>query len=102
MQAPVGLHNDIAQRMLEVAWPDGTRQRLTHASLRAQCRCADCSSRRRRGSAEPAVSSQLTIINIRPVGAYAVQLVFSDGHQRGIFPWDFLRGLDGDMPLPPQ
>ena len=102
MQAPAGLHNDIAQRMLEVAWPDGSRQRLPHASLRAQCRCAECSSQRLRSGTDPAVSPQLTIIDIQPVGAYAVQLVFSDGHERGIFPWAFLRELDREMPLPPQ
>jgi DUF971 family protein len=97
MQAPTGLHNDIAQRTLEVAWPDGSRQRLTHASLRAQCRCADCSSQRLRGGTEPAVSPQIAIIDIRPVGAYAVQFVFGDGHERGIFPWEYLKGLDRDI-----
>jgi DUF971 family protein len=30
---------------------------------------------------------------MRPVGSYAVQLVFSDGHERGIFPWVYLREL---------
>jgi len=28
---------------------------------------------------------------VEPVGQYAVQLLFSDGHDRGIYPWSLLR-----------
>jgi DUF971 family protein len=35
----------------------------------------------------------LRITEIHPVGAYGVQLVFSDGHDRGIYPWTYLREL---------
>ena len=31
--------------------------------------------------------------DVRAVGNYALQLVFSDGHERGIFPWGYLREL---------
>jgi DUF971 family protein len=33
------------------------------------------------------------LADIQPVGAYGVQFVFSDGHDRGMFPWVFLREL---------
>ncbi len=35
----------------------------------------------------------LCVTDILPVGAYGVQFVFNDGHDRGIFPWVFLREL---------
>ena len=35
-------------------------------------------------------ASDLTITNIEPIGNYAVRLAFSDGHDRGIFPWAYL------------
>ena len=41
---------------------------------------------------------QVTITAIRPVGNYAVRLVFSDGHDSGLFTWETLYrfGCDGD------
>ncbi|MEN0000998.1 MAG: gamma-butyrobetaine hydroxylase-like domain-containing protein, partial [Pseudomonadota bacterium] len=36
----------------------------------------------------------VTISAMRPVGNYAVRIVFSDGHESGIFSWRYLRELD--------
>lgn len=40
----------------------------------------------------------VTITGIDPVGTYAVQLTFSDGHRTGIYTWDYLHKLatEGD------
>jgi len=38
----------------------------------------------------------VTIIRIEPVGNYAVKLVFSDGHDTGIFSWGYLRKLGAE------
>jgi DUF971 family protein len=97
MQIPESLHNNAVQGVLEIAWPDGSRQRLDNASLRAQCRCADCSSLRLRSGAELPLLPHTRIVAIRAVGAYAAQFVFSDGHERGIFPWPFLKALGREM-----
>ena len=35
----------------------------------------------------------VTIKSIKPVGSYAMQLVFSDGHDSGIYSWDYLYHL---------
>lgn len=35
----------------------------------------------------------VTITNVEPVGNYAVKLVFSDGHDTGLYTWIYLRGL---------
>jgi DUF971 family protein len=40
-----------------------------------------------------AASEELTIVDVKPVGTYAVNLFFSDGHDRGIYPWSMLRAL---------
>ncbi len=79
--------------VLELHWPDGLVQRLDHAFLRSQCKCSVCEAARRRSeSAAPA--PLVRIREIRPVGVYAVQFIFSDGHERGIFPWQLLRQLN--------
>lgn len=88
MAHPLSLRNHKPSATLHVAWDDGAQQALTHALLPGQCQCADCKTiRRNSGEALPVQD------DIRPVGEYSVQLVFSDGHDRGIYPWVFLRSL---------
>ena len=40
---------------------------------------------------------KVAITNIKPVGNYAVQLEFDDGHDTGIFSWDYLRQLGAEQ-----
>jgi DUF971 family protein len=81
----------LAPTALTVHWHDRA-QALPAALLRAHCRCAACVAAIRRGEA-PARDPALTLVDAIPVGHYAVQLRFSDGHERGIYPWDYLRTL---------
>jgi DUF971 family protein len=39
----------------------------------------------------------IEITHIEPVGSYAVQLVFSDGHDSGIYSWDYLYNIGVDQ-----
>ncbi|WKB54682.1 DUF971 domain-containing protein [Eleftheria terrae] len=82
----------LAQNRLEVSWSDGSVVSLTAAALRRSCRCGDCRALAARR--EPVqVAPALAVLDARPVGAYGVQLEFSDGHDRGIYPWPYLREL---------
>lgn len=94
MPYPQTLHSDTATGILEIVWDDAHRQRLDIALLRRQCPCADCKSLRRRAIDVAASCKPAGIAEIRPVGAYAAQVIFSDGHDRGIFPWAYLRSLE--------
>jgi DUF971 family protein len=72
-------------------WPD---RRLTVAAsrLRAACRCADC----RRARIDDEVNlpaAGIALADVRLVGDHALNIVFSDGHNRGIYPWSYLREL---------
>lgn len=80
-----------ASRMLGLAWGDFQAE-VPHQRLRTACRCAECESRRRR-AASPAVSTEVELLRIEPVGDVGLQLFFSDGHQRGIYPWAYLREI---------
>ena len=81
-----------ARRRLDVIWEDGTASHLSAATLRARSRSAD--SVRVEVDASPlALPDDLTIAEVLPIGGYAVNLVFSDGHRRGIYPWAYLRAL---------
>ena len=89
---PEQIVNRRADRVLEVRWDDGATQALTHLQLRQACKCSPCQAARLRGQL-PDAADDVRLHDIRQIGHYAVQLVFSDGHERGIYPWELLRSL---------
>ncbi|MGX5773716.1 gamma-butyrobetaine hydroxylase-like domain-containing protein [Methylorubrum zatmanii] len=80
------------RRHLDIIWDDGTASRLAAATLRAHSRSAEA-VRAGIDGLLPTLAQDIAIADVVPVGAYAVNLVFSDGHGRGIFPWPYLRAL---------
>jgi DUF971 family protein len=72
---------------LILAWDEGSTA-LPAQQLRARCRCADCLS-----GQVTAVGDGVMLSHAEAVGAYGLQLIFSDGHERGIYPWPFLYKL---------
>jgi DUF971 family protein len=88
---PRSLSNCIAAGAVDIEWDDGSVQKITHYDLRSRCRCAQCQSSRLAG--QSLAPAEARLVEIRPVGIYGVQLVFADGHERGIFPWTYLRSL---------
>lgn len=86
----VAISNHAQTGVLDIEWDNGRRTRFEHAALRAACRCADCvCDPAQREASFP----EVRIVEIRPVGAYGIQLIFSDGHDRGIYPWAYLLSL---------
>lgn len=88
--APETIENHALQGRLELSWADGSARSWTHAALRAACPCAECRARRRAGQAFES-DDVLRIAAIAPVGAYGLNLGFTDGHERGIYPFEMLR-----------
>ncbi|HKT99287.1 MAG TPA: DUF971 domain-containing protein [Paraburkholderia sp.] len=95
MNVPIEIHSESGA--LTLVWPGGLRQRLPLASLRRACPCAGCRRARLTMNTSEHLSDlpddtardDLTLTGMVPMG-YGVQLVFSDGHDRGIFPWAWL------------
>lgn len=94
---PSALTLDRARRTLDLVW-DGAPAALGHAALRASCRCSHCESGRRHGDA-PAAAPGLVLERIEVLGSSGLQLFFSDGHDRGIYPWPYLYELAYERPL---
>jgi len=88
---PLAIGNSQSEHRLRLSWPDGREQLLDHAELRRHCPCSQCRAFRLRGSA-PLVDDRVRVIELNAQG-YGLQLVFSDGHQRGIYPWQYLAQL---------
>ena len=90
---PEAIENHAAQGVLALRWPDGREARVTHARLRAACPCSGCRALRRAGE-HVAVDATVRLADIEPVGAYGLNLTFSDGHRRGIYPFEMLATFD--------
>ncbi|OYP35063.1 hypothetical protein CGZ80_13040 [Rhodopirellula sp. MGV] len=81
-----------------IQWSDGKTTRWTAAKLRAACPCATCREKKRGQSKSPAMlpvlsaaeAKPLTIDSMRPVGSYAYNIGFSDGHSSGLFQFSML------------
>lgn len=70
----------------------GIQRRIGAATLRRACRCATCTAARLSGGA-PAPASDIRLTMAAPIGGYALNLTFSDGHARGVFPFALLADL---------
>jgi DUF971 family protein len=79
-------------RTLELLW-DGEHAVLSHRVLRRSCRCSVCESTRRKLDKVLPVADDVALLKIEPVGSTALQLFFSDGHARGIYPWTYLKQM---------
>jgi DUF971 family protein len=88
-----------ASGVLAIEWQDGSFSALPHAWLRARCRCAACAQAARTAAAPTLAPVALT--DIRPISDQGVNLVFSDGHDRGIYPWTYLRALGDECAASP-
>ena len=83
--------------MLHVKLDTGAEFNLPAEGLRAACRCAHC-RRAQIDGVFPGEFPLVTIAAVAPIGHYAVNLEFSDGHARGIYPWSYLAELAERLP----
>lgn len=88
---PLAIGNSRSRQQLRLNWPDGREQVLTHADLRRQCPCSQCRAFRLQGMTVK-VDPRIRVVELNAQG-YGLQLVFSDGHERGIYPWSYLESL---------
>lgn len=79
---------------LVLTWEDGVPHTFRAPALRAACRCAWCTRARAEGRF-PEGFAGIAITSLSPIADYALNLHFSDGHERGIYPFSYLRALAG-------
>ena len=84
-------------RLLEVAFSDGRSFSLPYEFLRVFSPSAEV---RGHGPGQEVLQTgkrAVDIVSLDPVGSYAVQPTFSDGHATGIYSWDYLYSLGSDQ-----
>lgn len=95
---PTGVKADRNKRTVTISWNDGSDFEYSFAGLRAVCPCVECKGgHENMGGAmdlEKLQNSQnpnLNLEEIIPAGSYALQFVWSDGHNNGIYTWKYLQ-----------
>jgi len=96
----LGANLDLDQKELTVQWGDGHVSAYPLAYLRTHCPCAGCRHQREQAQSGGLLVLPTNVLNasdaiesIAPVGRYGLQPQWTDGHNTGIFTFDFLRGL---------
>ena len=82
---------------LSVGWDDGHLSHYRVQQLRKQCPCASCKVERETLKGKVVLpifrAGEFEIKSIVPVGSYAIQFTWGDGHNTGIYTYEYLRSL---------
>jgi DUF971 family protein len=95
------IRRDDEQHLLIVTWKDGTTSEIEWKKLRDHCPCADCAELH--GPADSLklnLAPNYNLASVGYIGNYAVQPRWGDGHDAGLFSWNYLRELAGLLPAP--
>ena len=88
---------------VDIEWKDGHRTHYSFQFLRDACPCATCEEERKAHSRKPGepVKQAPSLLPMykepvrpaaaTPVGKYAIHFKWNDGHESGIYSWDYLR-----------
>jgi len=93
---PVDIKLHQASRLLEIKFDNNTECMLSCEFLRVYSPSAEV---RGHGPGQEVLQTDKEDVNItaiEPIGNYAIKLVFSDGHNTGLYSWDYLYDLARD------
>ena len=88
---------------MDIDWKDGHRSAYSFQYLRDACPCALCNEERVKENREPGepkpqspgalpmFKSAPKPVSANAVGKYAIRFTWNDGHEHGIYSWEFLR-----------
>jgi ATP-binding protein involved in chromosome partitioning len=84
------------KEFLDITWDNGKENSLKLSNLRNQCPCALCNAEKDEWSPSyiPLYTrEQLNIVQIKVVGTYALGIEWEDGHNTGIYDYEYLYKL---------
>ncbi len=83
-------------KILEIAFADGAQFKLPCEFLRVSSPSAEVRGHGVGNETLQVGKANVNILAVEPVGNYAVKLVFDDGHDSGLFSWEYLYELGRD------
>jgi DUF971 family protein len=87
--------------IISIVWDDNHISNYGIEKLRNECPCAGCKGETILFTTYEPIRQQIDLPgkyelkSIIPIGNYAIQIVWADGHDTGIYSWEYLRSLDG-------
>ena len=86
---------DFTGEGIQIKWSDGSTCVFPYRYLRLQCACASCIEEMtgRKLLNVASVPEDIIAVEYIEVGKYALQFLWSDGHETGIYPFKMLHGL---------
>jgi DUF971 family protein len=86
---------------IKIDWKDGHHSEYALQYLRDRCPCAACTGAHGTPPAQPSAKPSafplyapvLKMLEVEPVGNYAIRIKWSDGHSTGIYSYDHLRKI---------
>ena len=82
---------------LAIKWDDGSESFIPLENLRRSCTCAGCKGETDimgnlyKNPDRPLTARAFELVKISSVGGYAIQPVWADGHNTGIYSFEYLR-----------
>jgi DUF971 family protein len=89
---PIEIKLHKQSRLLEISFADGITFQFSFEFLRVHSPSAEVSGHGPGQEILQTGKQEVNINNIDPVGSYAIQINFSDGHNTGLYSWDLLYG----------
>ena len=87
---------------LAVKWPDGAESFIPLEKLRRACPCAGCKGETDilgnlyKNPEQKLTAAAFQLVRLIRVGGYAIQPVWADGHNTGIFSFEYLKRVAGE------
>jgi DUF971 family protein len=85
---------------IQIDWSDGHHSDFSNAFLRDHCPCATCTGAHGSPPQQPQAQNPFQMYRpvlkmeaLEPVGNYALQIRWNDGHAAGIYCYEYLRGI---------
>ena len=94
---PTALTVHSQSRLLEITFSDGALFKIPFELMRVYSPSAEVQGHGPGQEVLQTGKREVGVVALEPVGNYAVKPVFSDGHESGIFSWDYLYHLGSDQ-----
>lgn len=94
---PTALTVHSQSRILAIEFSDGAAFKIPFELMRVYSPSAEVQGHGPGQEVLQTGKRQIDVVQLEPIGNYAVKPVFSDGHESGIFSWDYLYHLGSDQ-----
>lgn len=97
VHTPVALTVHQQSRVLEIAFDDGSSFRIPFELMRVYSPSAEVQGHGPGQETLQTGKRHVLVTDIEPVGHYAIKPTFSDGHESGLYTWDYLYRLGAEQ-----